>query len=125
VVDARTFEAVCLRGSPRTELIRGAGVPIAAATDLALLKLLACRDQDLVDVLLLAAGGAIDTDEIARSAALDDVERHVSAGAMRARHELASGGLAATALQALGRPASEHEQHALEEMLRALAREDL
>ncbi|MBI4702864.1 MAG: hypothetical protein HY744_17240 [Deltaproteobacteria bacterium] len=125
VVDVRTFDRVHLRGTPRQVSVGAARVQLAAATDLALLKLMACRDQDLVDLLLLAASSAMDVREIARSAERDDIERRVAGGAVRARHELARGGLAAAAHQALGRAARDEELRALTAVLRALEQEGL
>jgi hypothetical protein len=99
-------------------------VQVAAVRDLVVLKLMACRDQDLIDLLMLAHRCAPSAADILESASLDDVERRVSEGAMRARHERASGALVVTAEQALGRPPPEDAVDALGRCLARSSRRD-
>jgi hypothetical protein len=115
VVNPRTFEELKLRGSVVVHSVDGVSVPVAAPDDIALLKLAAHRDQDIVDVMLLAERVSAKT--IAMSAEGDDVERTVAEGVQAARLLSASGALVEVAEELLGRPASKRELQAFDELL--------
>jgi hypothetical protein len=123
VVNPRTFEELTLRGSAAVHSVDGVSIPVAAPDDLALLKLAAHREQDIVDVMLLAPRVSAKT--IATSAQGDDVERTVAEGAHAARLLFASGALAEVAEELLGRPTSKTELQAFDELLGQLRKEGL
>jgi hypothetical protein len=124
IVNPKTFETVSLWAQPSRHTIGGIVISVAGAEDLAALKLLAMRDQDLVDLVLLAAQG-LSAEAIAEGASADDVERSLSAGAHRARHALRTGLVAEVFEQVLTRPPEERELSKLEELLSALERKGL
>ncbi len=101
VVSPRTFDEVPLRRAPVAFDVEGTRVLAAARDDLALLKLVAHRDQDLVDLAVLAGLG-LDAAFIEESAAHADIERRVVDGATRARHALQAGELAELTLEVTG-----------------------
>jgi hypothetical protein len=123
VVNPRTFEELRLRGSAAVLSVDGVAVPVASPDDLALLKLAAHRDQDIVDLMLLAKRLSART--IASSAQKDDVERTVAEGAQTARLLSNTGGLVEIAEELLDRPASPEELGDLDGFLRALQEEGL
>jgi hypothetical protein len=104
LVDPRTFQEVSLARDPSFVEVAGTRLSVASVDDLARLKLLAARDQDLVDLVSLAARRTVCAAAIAGAAAADDAERALSAGAAVARRLLATGELAEIAAEALGRP---------------------
>jgi hypothetical protein len=57
VINPRTLEEMTLRESAAVQLVDGVSVPVAAPNDLALLKLAAHREQDIVDVMLWPNAG--------------------------------------------------------------------
>jgi hypothetical protein len=120
VLQARTFDTLSLRGEPRPMEVSGQTIYVAGANDLALLKTAAHRDQDLVDLLTLAAAVDLAPEVVEQAAALDDAERAVSAGATRARQELRCGSLATLCLELLGRSPSIAELARLQEFLEEL-----
>ncbi len=125
VVNPRTFEPVHLRAAPRSGLV--GDIPIAAAgvDDLVMLKLLAMRDQDLADLLLLSGACDISAKAIAHVAEDDDVERTVAAGAIQARHALSSGRLEDIIEELLERKPDERSVSRLVALLAALEEEGL
>jgi len=123
VVNPRTFEELTLREEPRIQTYEGVPIPFASANDLALLKLAAHRDQDIVDLLLLAAG--LSARAIAQGAQHDDVERTAAEGAQTARLLVASGTLAGLVEELIGRPASDQELAAFDKLLSDLHKEGL
>jgi hypothetical protein len=123
VVNPRTFEELTLRVAPTVQSVEEISVPVAAPDDLAFLKLAAHRDQDLVDVMLLAE--RLTANSIATSAQADDVERTVAEGAQTARLLVTSGALVEVAEELLGRPASNEELQAFDHFLRELQKEGL
>lgn len=124
VVNPRTFDAVSLFAPPRRQDVGGIVISVAAASDLATLKLLAARDQDLVDLVFLASIG-LSAQAIARNAALDDVERPLSAGANRARYALRSGLIRELFEQTLARAPEEEAMSDLEKFLSELEKEGI
>jgi hypothetical protein len=124
VVNPKTFETISLSSPPLRCTIGGVAVSVAGLEDIAALKLLAMRDQDLVDLLLLAGLG-LSAGAIARRAAADDIERSLSAGAHRARHALRTGLVAELYEQVLSRAPEEQELQKLEQFLSALERSGL
>jgi hypothetical protein len=125
VVNPRTFETVCLRAATRTFLVEGIEVCTAGVDDLVLLKLLALRDQDLVDLLLLASTAEISVTAVVRSAEQDEVERRVSEGAIRARHALRTGAIDELVEESLDRAPRENELAKLGDVLASLERSGL
>lgn len=93
----------------------------AGLDDLALMKLVAMRDQDLVDLFLLATFG-VSAEAITHAAIEDDIERSVSAGANQARHALRTGALREIIEQTLAREPQEFEIEQLGTLLDALER---
>lgn len=124
VVNPKTFETISLGSPPLHCTIGGVVVSVAGLGDIAALKLLAMRDQDLVDLVLLAALG-LSAEAIVDQAAADDVERSLSAGAHRARHALRTGLVAELYEQTLSRAPEEQELLKLEQFLSALERSGL
>ena len=125
VVNPRTFESMTLRGEPTLVRVGAVTIAVAAANDLALLKLSAGRDQDLVDLLVLARGGRLSAQAVARAAEQDDVERTLVRTANLARHSLRSGELGELAEEVLGRTPAASELEALSEFLEDLRKEGL
>ncbi|MBI2388536.1 MAG: hypothetical protein HYV09_02870 [Deltaproteobacteria bacterium] len=124
IVNPRTFEAAKLRSAPMEHHAAAPGVVVAGAADLARLKLLAGRDQDLVDLVLLSSVFPSPR-EIAQSAELDELERAVSAGANAVRRALDSGELASCVEELLGRATTTVELDTLRTWLDALKAEGL
>ncbi len=102
IVQPRSFDRIMLRGSLRVVSVDGVDLRVASAEDLTLLKLCAARDQDIIDLMMLAAVVPIDVDAVAAHAEADDVERLVSRGRWTASHALACGGVQDTAELLLG-----------------------
>jgi hypothetical protein len=123
IVNPRTFEQITLRSAPRVQTVSGVSLSIASPNDLALLKLVAHRDQDIVDLQLLVP--QLSAAMIAANAEQDDVERTVAEGAQTARLLAQSGQLADVAQELLGRPVSETELGALDQFLNELLKEGL
>ena len=121
VVHPRTFDTMELRAPP---MVDEHGLVVAGVDDLVYLKLGAGRDQDLVDVCLLAAHCAPDAARIAKSARADDVERTVARSVLEGRHAVSRGWLDATFEELRGRPAGRAEVGAFEELLRRLVEEE-
>ncbi|HZF49802.1 MAG TPA: nucleotidyl transferase AbiEii/AbiGii toxin family protein [Polyangiaceae bacterium] len=124
VVSPKTFETISLRSPALRYTIGEIVVSVAGLEDIAALKLMAMRDQDLVDLVLLARLG-LSAEAIADRAAADDVERSLSAGAHRARHALRTGLVAELYEQTLSRAPEEQELLKLEHFLSALERSGL
>lgn len=124
VVNPRTFDTVSLYASPRRQEIGGVLVSVAGVSDLVTLKLLAMRDQDLVDLVFLAAL-APSAREVAHNAAADDIERPLSAGANWARHALRSGHVRELFEQSLSRTPEEEALSSLWRLLAELEREGI
>ncbi|MBI4701707.1 MAG: hypothetical protein HY744_11210 [Deltaproteobacteria bacterium] len=125
VVDLRRFENVALHGPPRHHDVEGINLALAAPDDLALLKLVAARDQDCVDLLVLAGAVPLSATAIARRAERDDIERSVAQGAGYLRHLLSTGALAEIAEEALGRAMTAAEPATLGGLLAQLEKEGL
>ena len=123
IVNPRTFEELTLRGQPVPHKLEDITVQVASPNDLALLKLAAHRDQDIVDLLLLSE--RLSPKAIANAAELDDVERTVSEGAQSARLLSARGGLTDLTEELLGRRATSGEMDSFERFLRDLGDEGL
>lgn len=123
VVNPRTFETITLREPPRLCNVEGVNVPVAAPDDIALLKFAAHRDQDIVDLLILARD--ISPDAIAAAAANDDIERTVAEGAQSARYLLSTGGLDLLTEELLGKPPQVEERRELERLLGELRKRGL
>lgn len=123
VVNPRTFETITLRAPPALRTVEDVSVPVAGPDDLALLKLAAHRDQDIVDLLLLARD--ISPEAIAAAAANDDIERTVAEGAQSARYLLSTGGLDSLTEELLGQPPQVEQREKLEQLLEALKRQGL
>jgi hypothetical protein len=121
VVNPRTFDTMELRAPPRTD---EHGLVIAGVDDLVYMKLCAGRDQDLVDVCLLAAHCTPDAASIAKAARADDVERTVARSVLEGRHAAARGWLDGAFEELLGRAAERSEVGAFEELLRRLVEEE-
>ena len=124
VVNPKTFETISLSSPPLRYTIAGVVVLVAGLEDIAALKLMAMRDQDLVDLVLLAAQG-LSAGAIADRAAEDDIERSLSAGAHRARHALRTGLVAELYEQTLSKAPEEEELSRLDQFLSALERSGL
>jgi hypothetical protein len=125
LVDVRTFDSHGLHAAPRTFEASGASIVTAGVADLVRLKLAAARDQDLVDLLLLARAGDVTAKAVASAAEVDDTERRISAGAHHARFAVESGMLAGLAEEILDRPPSSDETAALRALLGDLEKEGL
>ncbi len=121
VVHPRTFDTMSLRAPPRVD---DYGLSIAGVDDLVYLKLCAGRDQDLVDVCLLAAHCAPDAAKIAASARADDVERLVARSTLEGRQALSRGWLDATFEELLGRAPQRDELAAFDALLGRLVEEE-
>jgi hypothetical protein len=124
VTNPRTFESTALRAHPVEHVIGDVVVSLAGIDDLAVLKLISMRDQDLVDLMLLSSVG-ISAAAIARTATCDDIERTLSFGAIQARHALRTGMAREVFEQTMGRPPDDNEVHRLSEVLAALERSGL
>jgi hypothetical protein len=120
IVAPRTFDAVHLRSPATTVEVDGVPVSIAGKGDLVVLKLLAHRAQDLVDLLVLAGSLGIETTPVVRTAEEDDVERALSRGALLARHTLRTGELSEAFEQSTGVAPSQHAVDALARFLAQL-----
>jgi hypothetical protein len=120
VVNPRTFETVRLRAATKAFSVDGIEVCAAGVDDLVLLKLLALRDQDLVDLLLLASTAEISVAAVVDAAEQDDVERRASEGAIRARHALRTGAIDNLVEESLDRAPRENELEKLRDLLAAL-----
>jgi predicted nucleotidyltransferase len=125
VVEHRTFVPSALRETPAHVHVAGSAVAIIGQNDLARLKLLAGREQDLVDLALLATRGRLSAPRIADGAERDDTERAVSAGLHRARFALRTGGLSEAYEECLGRRLAEADAEAFQRFLDDLAKEGL
>lgn len=123
VVNPRTFETITLREPPALCKVEDVSVPVAAPDDLALLKFAAHRDQDIVDLLLLASD--ISPDAIAAAAANDDIERTIAEGAQSARYLLATGGLDSLTEELIGHPPQVDQRIKFERLLGELQRRGL
>jgi hypothetical protein len=121
VIHPRTFETMSLFSPPMHRTIESVDIVVAGADDLAALKLLSMRDQDLVDIMLLAARG-LSAERIAAAAEADDIERSLSSGAHAARHALQSGTALEVFEQMMSRPPSADELSAVQAFLSALER---
>lgn len=124
IVNPKTFETISLWARPSHHTIGDIVISVAGVEDLAALKLLAMRDQDLVDLVLLAGQG-LSVETVVEGASADDIERSLSAGAHRARHALRTGLAAELFEQTLARPPEERELSKLEQFLSALERNGL
>jgi hypothetical protein len=125
VVSPRTFDAVRLRAAPKRVTVAGVEIVVAGVDDLLLLKLLAARDQDLLDIALLCGCTGASADAVAASATSDDVERAASSGAARGRHALENGEMASLFDELLGRPLDEPTSKAFQQFLDMLHRRGL
>ena len=122
VVNPRTLEVVSL-GLRALKVDWGASQLTAVGLeDLVVLKLLAGRDQDLVDLLLLTAHTKPSTVEIVSHLERDDLERTASSTATEARQAIAQGYLVASAEALLGRPVEAGEISRFVEFLAQLER---
>ena len=124
VTSPRTFDTMSLRSPAVPIHVDGTVVSVAAAEDLVVMKLLACREQDLVDLAFLAHARPLLARTIVSAVAADDIERRVSEGILRARHALEYGRLAEIIMEATGEPPGA-ELHALDVLLRELEAEGL
>jgi predicted nucleotidyltransferase len=124
IVQPRTFETLTLRAAPKETTIGGARIMAVGLDDLILMKLLAGRDQDIVDLMLLVSGSTPSIAAIVRSVESDDLERSVASTAVQIRHVLAHD-LDEMAGELLGRPPSQSERAALADFTDALAKEGL
>jgi hypothetical protein len=115
VRDPRTFETCYLRGAPSPA--REPGLAVAAPADLVMLKLIAQRPWDFIDIALLAAAVTVPVEEIRQSAEQDGLEQLVGQGSLRLSDALTSGRLDGAGEQILGRPLSRREQHRLEALI--------
>lgn len=121
IVNPRTFETICLRAPPVAYRCGNQMLRLAGPNDLAVLKLAAMRDQDLVDLMLLSRLG-LDASAVARAAQDDDIERSIAAGAHHARQALGAGWAKEIFEQMLGREPSVAETQAFDEFLKQLER---
>jgi len=124
VINPRTFDGISLSSRPWHKEIGGVIISVAEVSDLVTLKLMAMRDQDLVDLVLLAGRG-LSAGQIARNADVDDIERPLSAGANQARHALRSGLVRDVFEQTLGRPPEEEALANLEVFLDELEKKGI
>jgi hypothetical protein len=120
VVDLRSFESASLSDDVRHFDVAGMPLAVACPDDVARLKLLAHRDHDLVDLVLLATAETISPDHIARMAEADDAERALARGAVGCRQALDDGSLASTVEELLARPCVEADLAPLQRLLSAL-----
>ena len=125
VVHPATFDGLSLFEPAVAARVDGIVAHIVGPNDLARLKLAAHREQDLVDLALLAGSVNLSARALALAAEHDDTERMLAAGAMIARGELQSGGLATVAEELLGRRLTADEMVAMERWLTELEREGL
>jgi hypothetical protein len=123
IVNPRTFEELTLRGKPVAHNVEGMTIQVASPDDLALLKLAAHRDQDIVDLLLLSE--RLSAKAVASSAEQDDVERTTAEGAQVSRLLLASNGFVELTEELLDRPATANEMQSFKAFLSELQQEGL
>lgn len=116
---------VSLRGDVKDATVGGVTLSAVGASDLVILKLAAGRDQDLIDLMMLAAHAAPSAADVFKSIQADDIERTAAGNAVRARQALLRGQLDEVATDLLGRPASAVEKAAFVGFLDALASEGL
>ncbi len=121
IVHPRTFEAISLREPPIAYSCGSQTLILAGRNDLAVLKLAAMRDQDLVDLMLLSKLG-LDTKAVERTAHEDDIERSIAAGANHARQSLRAGWAKELFEQTLGREPSPEEVQEIDRFLTQLER---
>jgi hypothetical protein len=126
VVDPRTFDRYRVELARGTEqrLADGTIIVCAAVDDLLVLKLLAGRDQDLVDAALLAAHAspAPDASSIARRTEAQDLERAVAGAVLRAELAVSQGSLREAYSLLLARDLPESDERALAQVLDRLKR---
>ncbi|HEY3351624.1 MAG TPA: nucleotidyl transferase AbiEii/AbiGii toxin family protein [Polyangia bacterium] len=124
VVDPRTFDVYRVemdRVSVRASFA-GPAVPCVALEDLVALKLLAGRDQDLVDLVLLASRvrPGPDIARIQESMEMQDLERALAGAGLRAEAALADGSIGEAYAALTGRELDRSEAAGLAELLRRL-----
>lgn len=126
VVDPRTFDCFRIELARGTErrLEDGTTVVCAAVDDLLVLKLLAGRDQDLVDLALLAAHAspAPDAGSIAHRVEAQDLERALAGAVLRAELAVSQGTLREGYALLLARELQESDERALSQLLDRLRR---
>ena len=125
VVNPRTLDTVTLKEEPLVFSVGDTDVRAVGVNDLTLLKLVAGRDQDVVDVMLLSAHASPAPARVARNAELDDVERIVSRTAAAARAAAEGTRLELLSVELLGRPPTPQEIAAFSGLLQALKKEGL
>jgi hypothetical protein len=123
VVNPRTFEELTLRAAPAVQMLGGLAVSVASPDDLGLLKLVAHRDQDIVDLLLLSS--RMSASSVAARVQHDDVERTAAEGAQVARLLIQSGRLEELTEELVGRRPMDKEVEALRTLLIELQKEGL
>jgi len=74
VINPRTFEETCLLGAPFSSVQQAQTILVVAPEDLALLKILAGRDQDVTDLTPLAGADALSASSLAQLAQHNDIE---------------------------------------------------
>lgn len=125
IVQPRTFETVTLRAAIKETTIGGARLMAVGLDDLILLKLLAGRDQDIVDLMMLVSHATPSIEAIVHSVEKDELARSVASTALQIRYVLTHAHLEETASELLGRAPTNHERAALTSFLDALAKEGL
>ena len=114
IVNPRTFDAMTLRSAPMSLTFGDASLHAVGIEDLLVLKLVAGRDQDHVDLVLLTAHADPSAAEIARRLELDDLGRLAAGSVANARHALSKGYLSEVFAQLVGRAPTERERSAFE-----------
>jgi hypothetical protein len=120
VTNPRTFDTMVLRDAPIAADVGGTEVLAIGVNDLVSLKLAAGRDQDVVDIMLLAAHCSPSLTVLARNAELDDVERLIAGTTSAARIAAAGTQFDLVAVELLGRAPTVREIEALLALLQGL-----
>jgi hypothetical protein len=123
VANPRTFEAMKLSEAPVERRLGGTSVWVAGPHDVALLKLCAGRDQDAIDLALLASAVSLVPRKIVSAAEASDVEVRVSEGGHRFRNLVARNAIDEVADELLGRALSMSELDAFRSLLEGLGKE--
>lgn len=126
VVDPHTFDRYRVDLDLATEHILPGGTTLSCAgvDDLVVLKLLAGRDQDLVDLALLAALAvpAPDPNAIDRRVETQDLERSVAGAVLRAELAVAQGALREAYAALTAQPLPDAHERSLSRLLARLRR---
>ncbi|MBK6696381.1 MAG: hypothetical protein IPG50_29955 [Myxococcales bacterium] len=120
VTNPRTFESTRLSQPPVERVVDGARYVVAAPHDIAFLKLCAGRDQDAIDVAILAAAEPLVASSLVAIAEANDLEIRLAEGAQRFRNLVQRAAIETVAAELLGRPFGADERESLARLLAQL-----